>query len=139
MRYQNLGRTGLKVSRLTLGTMTFGWSSDEAESFRIMDAALAAGITLFDTADIYTSWIGANKGGESETIIGKWLRGKERRDVLIASKVRGRMWAGANGEGLSRQHIIQACEDSLRRLQTDYIDLYQTHSPDDSSPLDETL
>lgn len=139
MQIRNLGRTGLKVSRLCLGTMTFGWSADERESFNIMDAAVAAGITFFDTADIYSSWIGDNVGGESETIIGKWLKGKDRRDVIIATKVRGRMWQGANGEGLSRVHIIQACEDSLRRLQTDTIDLYQSHWPDDDTPLEETL
>jgi aryl-alcohol dehydrogenase-like predicted oxidoreductase len=139
MEIRNLGRTGLKVSRICLGTMTFGWSADENESFRIMDAAMAAGITFFDTANVYSRWIDGNAGGESETIIGKWLKHKDRRSVIIATKVRGRMWDGANGEGLSRQHIIQACEDSLRRLQTDTIDLYQSHSPDASTPIEETL
>lgn len=139
MQYSRLGRTGLKVSRLCLGTMTFGWSADEQESFAIMDAALDAGINFFDTADIYSRWIDGNQGGESEEIIGRWLRNRPRRDVIIATKVRGRMWSGPNGEGLSRQHIIQACEDSLRRLETDYIDLYQTHWPDEETPLEETL
>lgn len=139
MAFTKLGRTGLKVSRLCLGTMTFGWSADEAESFRIMDAAVEAGINFFDTADIYSRWIPGNQGGESETVIGNWLRGKDRRSVIIASKVRGIMWPGPNGQGLSRLHIMQACEDSLRRLGTDYIDLYQTHWPDDETPLDETL
>ena len=139
MEYRKLGRTGLKVSALCLGTMTFGWSADEPTSFKIMDAALEGGINFFDTADVYSRWIGSNKGGESETIIGSWLKHKSRHDVIIATKVRGRMWAGVNGEGLSRVHILKAVEDSLRRLQTDYIDLYQTHSPDKDTPLDETL
>lgn len=139
MQYTTLGQTGLKVSRLCLGTMTFGWSADEAESFAIMDAALEAGINFFDTADIYSGWIDGNKGGESERIIGKWMQGKSRREIIIATKVRGKMWDGQNGEGLSRHHIIHAVEDSLRRLKTDYIDLYQTHWPDDATPLEETL
>lgn len=127
------------MSALCLGTMTFGWSADEATSFAIMDAALEAGIDFFDTADVYSAWHAGNAGGESETIIGRWLRGQERHRLIIATKVRGRMWQGANGEGLSRHHIIKACEDSLRRLQTDYIDLYQAHYPDDETPLDETM
>lgn len=134
-----LGRTGLKVSRLCLGTMTFGWSADVPTSEAIMDRAIEAGITFFDTADIYSRWIEGNQGGESETIIGGWLKGKDRRQVVIATKVRGRMWPGPNGEGLSRVHILHAVEDSLRRLGTDYIDLYQTHFPDTETPLDETL
>src|SRR5688572_3044102 len=100
MEIRNLGRTGLKVSRLCLGTMTFGWSSDERESFNIMDAAIAAGITFFDTANIYSSWYENNVGGESEAIIGNWLKNNERGSVIIATKVRGRMWQGRNGEGL---------------------------------------
>lgn len=139
MHYAKLGRTGLKVSRLCLGTMTFGWSADEATSFNILDRALDGGINFIDTADIYSSWYEGNQGGESETIIGKWLRGKTRREVVIATKGRGRMWPGANGEGLSRAHLLQAVEDSLRRLQTDYIDLYQVHWPDEETPLEETL
>ncbi|NWF68015.1 MAG: aldo/keto reductase [Chloroflexi bacterium] len=139
MQYVKLGRTGLKVSRLCLGTMTFGWSADTPTSFAIMDAALDNGINFLDTADIYSRWIDGNKGGESETIIGQWLKNKPRHQIVLASKVRGRMWDGANGEGLSRMHILHAVEDSLRRLQTDYIDLYQVHWPDDDTPLDETL
>lgn len=139
MHYTQLGRTGLKVSRICLGTMTFDWSADEATSFAIMDAALDRGVNFFDTADVYSRWAEGNKGGESETVIGRWLKGKSRRDLVIATKVRGRMWAGPNGEGLSRAHILQAVEDSLRRLQTDYIDLYQVHAPDKETPLDETL
>jgi len=119
--------------------MTFGWSADKATSFKIMDAAVDAGMNFFDTADIYSFWIDGNQGGESETIIGEWLQNRDRRSVVIATKVRGRMWAGANGEGLSRVHIIQAAEDSLRRLNTDYIDLYQAHWYDANTPIDETL
>ncbi|MFW5708935.1 MAG: aldo/keto reductase [Chloroflexota bacterium] len=139
MQYTTLGRTGLKVSRLCLGTMTFGWSADEATSHAILDAAFEAGINFIDTADIYSRWVEGNPGGVSEEIIGKWLRQHARRDVIIATKVRGQMWSGPNGEGLSRHHIITAVEDSLRRLNTDYIDLYQTHWPDEETPLDETL
>lgn len=138
MQSRNLGRTGLKVSALCLGTMTFGWSADEATSHAILDAALDAGINFIDTADVYSRWVEGNRGGESETVIGTWLKGKDRRSIVLASKARGRMWDGPNGEGLSRVHLIQAVEDSLRRLQTDYIDLYQTHSPDPSTPLEET-
>jgi aryl-alcohol dehydrogenase-like predicted oxidoreductase len=139
MEYRRLGRTGLKVSALCLGTMTFGWSADEPMSFAIMDAAVEAGINFFDTADIYSYWVGGNKGGESEAIIGKWLQNRDRQQIVLATKVRGPMWAGPNGQGLSRAHILQAVEDSLNRLQTDYIDLYQVHYPDDETPLDETL
>ncbi|MCB9452637.1 MAG: aldo/keto reductase [Anaerolineaceae bacterium] len=139
MEYTNLGRTGLKVSRLCLGTMTFGWSADETTSFAILDAAAEAGINFLDTADIYSRWVEGNTGGESETIIGKWLQGKPRREFVIATKGRGPMWAGPNGEGLSRAHLLHAVDDSLRRLQTDYIDLYQVHWPDEQTPLEETL
>ncbi len=139
MDYAHLGRTGLQVSRLCLGTMNFGWSADEPTSHRIMDAALDAGITFFDTADIYSRWVPDNPGGVSETMIGNWLKTKDRRQVIIATKARGRMWDGANGEGLSRHHLLQAAEDSLRRLQTDYIDLYQMHWYDEATPIEETL
>lgn len=139
MQSTNLGRTGLQVSRLCLGTMTFGWSADETTAHAIMDAAFDAGIYFFDTADIYSMWIEGNSGGESEEIIGRWLKTKDRRNLIVATKVRGRMWDGPNGDGLSRHHIIQAVEDSLRRLQTDYIDLYQTHWPDDDTPMEETM
>ena len=139
MNYRKLGRTGLKVSPLCLGTMTFGWSADEATSFSIMDAAVEAGINFFDTADIYSRWIPGNQGGDSETIIGKWLKNKSRRDVVIATKVRNAMWDAPNGGGLSRHHIMHAVEASLRRLQTDYIDLYQAHWPDWDTEHEETL
>lgn len=134
-----LGRTGLKVSRLCLGAMTFGWSADERTSFAIMDAAAEAGINFIDTADIYSRWVPGNQGGESEIIIGRWLKNHARREWVIATKGRGQMWSGPSGEGLSRAHLILAVEDSLRRLQTDYIDLYQVHWPDEATPLEETL
>ncbi len=140
MRYRRLGRTGLKISVLGLGSMQFGWTVDEDGAFQIMDAFVEAGGNFIDTADIYSSWVEGNPGGVSEGIIGRWLaqRGR-RREVVIATKVRGHMWPGPNGEGLSRAHIIQACEDSLRRLQTDYIDLYQAHWYDEEAPMDETM
>jgi len=139
MLYKTLGKTELEVSALCLGTMTFGWTADENTSFNIMDAAVDAGITFFDTADIYSKWIDGNHGGESETIIGKWLNQRDRSQITIATKVRARMWDGPDGEGLSRAHIVRAVEDSLRRLQTDYIDLYQAHWFDEDTPVDETL
>lgn len=139
MQTTTLGRTGLKVSRLCLGTMTFGWSADEATSHAIMDAAFDAGINFYDTADVYSRWVEGNPGGVSEQMIGSWLKTKDRRQVIIATKVRGRMWDGPNGEGLSRVHIMHAVEDSLRRLGTDYIDLYQTHFYDVDTPIEETL
>jgi aryl-alcohol dehydrogenase-like predicted oxidoreductase len=130
----------MEVSRLCLGTMTFSWSADEATSFAIMDAALANGITFFDTADVYSYWASPNhKGGESETIIGNWFKTRPRDKIILATKARGRMWEGPDGEGLSKAHLTRAIEDSLRRLGTDYIDLYQAHHPDHNTPPEETL
>jgi aryl-alcohol dehydrogenase-like predicted oxidoreductase len=140
MQYRNLGRTGLKVSTLGLGAMQWGWTADEATSWAIMDAFVAAGGNFLDTADIYSNWVTGNQGGVSEEIIGRWIKARgKRHEVVLATKVRGRMWAGPNGEGLSRSHLIKACEDSLRRLQTDYIDLYQTHWFDAETPVEETM
>lgn len=139
MQYTNLGRTGLKVSRLCLGTMNFGASADESTSFDMMNYALEQGINFLDTANVYSRWVAGHTGGESEIVIGKWLKTQNRREVIIATKVRGIMWQGVNGEGLSRHHIIHAVEDSLHRLQTDYIDLYQSHWYDESTPMEETL
>jgi len=140
MHYRNLGRTGLKVSALALGTMQLGWTADEATSFAVMDAFVAAGGNFLDTADIYSNWVTGNAGGVSEAIIGRWVKARgNRHEVVLATKARGRMWAGPNGEGLSRGHLIKACEDSLRRLQTDYIDLYQTHWFDAETPVEETM
>lgn len=141
MEYRHLGRTGLKVSRLCLGTMQFGWTADEELSYQILSRAYEAGINFIDTADIYSRWVQDNPGGVAETIIGRWIKrnGIPRHQLIIATKVRGRMGEGPNDEGLSRGHIMQAVEDSLRRLDTDYIDLYQTHWIDENTPIEETL
>ncbi len=139
MDYRRLGRTGLKVSELCLGTMTFRWTSTEQQAYQVLNRAWEAGINFIDTADVYSSWAPGNGGGVAERIIGKWLCTKPRDQIVIATKVRGRMWDGPNGEGLSRQHIMKAVEDSLDRLNIDTIDLYQTHWPDWDTPLDETL
>lgn len=140
MDYRHLGRTGLKVSELCLGTMQWGWTADEATSFAVMDAFVEAGGTFIDTADIYSRWVPGNPGGVSEEIIGRWMQARgNRRQIVLATKVRGVMWPGPNGEGLSRGHIMAAAEDSLRRLQTDVIDLYQTHWFDAATPIEETL
>lgn len=139
MEYRRLGKTGLKVSELCLGTMTFGWTSDEQNAYQVFDAAFAAGINFIDTADVYSRWAPGNPGGVAETYIGKWMKSKPRDQIILATKARGRMWDGPNGDGLSRVHLMKAIDDSLRRLQTDYVDLYQCHSPDDSTPLEETL
>jgi aryl-alcohol dehydrogenase-like predicted oxidoreductase len=140
MDYRRLGRTGLKVSELCLGTMQWGWTADEATAFAVMDAFVEAGGNFVDTADVYSRWAPGNPGGVSEEIIGRWMKARgNRRQIVLATKVRGRMWDGANGEGLSRGHILAAVEDSLRRLQTDVIDLYQTHWFDADTPIDETL
>ncbi len=139
MEYRKLGRTGLKVSELCLGTMTFRWTSTEKQSFQVLDRAWDAGITFIDTADVYSAWAPGNSPGVSERIIGRWLRNKPRDRVVVATKVRAQVGRGPNGVGLSRQHIMTAVEDSLRRLDTDYIDLYQAHSPDWDTPIEETL
>lgn len=140
MNYRNLGRTGLKVSELCLGAMQWGWTADEETSQAVMDAFIEAGGNFIDTADVYSNWAPNNPGGVSEEIIGRWMKARNNRDqVVVATKVRGRMWEGPNGEGLSRVHLIKACEDSLRRLQTDYIDLYQTHWYDEETPIEETM
>ena len=141
MEYRNLGRTGLKVSELCLGTMQFGWTADEDTSFQILGAAFEAGVNFFDTADVYSRWAEGNPGGVAETIIGRWLKkqGVPRHQVVIATKVRGPMGPGPNDQGLSRAHILNAVEASLERLQTDYIDLYQTHFFDENTPVEETL
>jgi 1-deoxyxylulose-5-phosphate synthase len=139
MEYRRLGRTGLKVSELCLGTMTFRWTSTEAESYQVLDAAYAAGINFIDSADVYSRWAPGNPGGVAETLLGNWLKNKPRDELVIATKVRSPMGNGPNDQGLSREHIMNAVEASLRRLQTDHIDLYQAHSPDENTPLEETL
>jgi aryl-alcohol dehydrogenase-like predicted oxidoreductase len=142
MNYRRLGRTGMKVSELCLGTMQFGWTTDEENAVAVMDAFVGSGGNFVDTADIYTTWgpRGLAAGGESEEIIGRWMKARgNRADLVVATKVRGRMSEGPNGEGLSRRRVIAACEDSLRRLQIDHIDLYQCHWVDLDTPIDETL
>ncbi|HET6499841.1 MAG TPA: aldo/keto reductase [Amycolatopsis sp.] len=138
MQHTRLGRTGLTVSRLCLGTMTFGYQCDEAGSFAILDAAAEGGITFLDTADSYPLGGGAETKGRTEEIIGKWLRGK-RSDFLVGTKCFGVMGEKPWQRGLSRKHILDAIDDSLRRLDTDYVDLYQLHFPDPETPLDESL
>jgi aryl-alcohol dehydrogenase-like predicted oxidoreductase len=140
MQYTRLGRTGLPVSRLCLGTMTFGFQCDEATSFAIMDRAFEGGITFFDTADVYP--IGAPPGaqGRTEEIIGRWLaRTGNRSRIILATKCFGRVGPARWDQGNSRKHILDAVDASLRRLGTDYIDLYQLHGPDPETPIDETL
>jgi aryl-alcohol dehydrogenase-like predicted oxidoreductase len=120
--------------------MQWGWTANEEESFTVMDAFVEAGGNFIDTADVYSRWAEGNPGGISEQIIGRWMKARGNRGaIVLATKARGRMWDGPNGEGLSRAHLIRACEDSLRRLDTDYIDLYQTHWFDADTPIDETL
>jgi len=138
--YRKLGRTGLKVSELGLGTMQFGWTADEATAFAVMDVFVAAGGNFIDTADVYSRWAAGNPGGVSEEIIGRWMKARGNRgQMVLATKARGQMWDGPNGEGLSRAHLMRACEDSLRRLGADHIDLYQTHWVDEETPIEETL
>lgn len=138
MQIKRMGRTGLKVSELCLGTMTFGNQADEATSHAIMDKAFDGGIFFFDTADAYPLGATPDMLGRTEEIIGRWLKGR-RDDIVLATKCRNPVGSRPNDAGLSRKHIIDACEQSLRRLQTDYIDLYQMHGPDPETPIDETL
>ncbi len=141
MQQRRMGRTGLKVSEICLGTMTFGGQCDEATSFRIMDVGAERGVTFFDTADVYPIPPDIATAGRTEEVIGRWLAAVpgRRRSLVLATKCRARVGPGANDQGLSRRHILAACDASLRRLGTDYIDLYQSHSHDPETPLDETL
>ena len=138
MRHVRLGRTGLPVSRLCLGTMTFGLQCDEPASAAIMDRAAAGGITFLDTADVYPVGGGLDTVGRTEEIVGRWLAPR-RHDVVIATKCSGAMSGRPWDRGTSRKHILDAIEGSLRRLRTDYVDLYQLHHPDPATPIDETL
>ena len=138
MKTRKLGASALNVSPLCLGGNVFGWTADEKTSFAILDALVAAGFNFIDTADVYSRWVPGQKGGESETIIGNWLkRTGNRSKVIIATKVGNEM--GPDDKGLSRAYIFRAVERSLERLQTDYIDLYQSHRDDPATPLEETL
>jgi aryl-alcohol dehydrogenase-like predicted oxidoreductase len=138
MKTVRMGRTGLKVSEICLGTMTFGYQCDENTSFAIMSKAAEHGVSFIDTADVYPVPPSIETAGRTEEIVGRWLKGQRDRFVL-ATKCRMKVGPGPNDEGLSRRHIIQAVDDSLRRLQTDYIDLYQPHSFDAETPIEETL
>jgi len=138
MDKREIGRSGINVHPFAFGGNVFGWTIDEKESFKILDGFVDAGLDLIDTADVYATWAHGGKGGQSETIIGNWLKRSGKRDkVVIATKVGKPMGEGKTG--LSRKYITQAIEDSLKRLQTDYIDLYQSHADDKSTPLLETL
>ena len=133
MNYRTLGRSGLKVSEICLGAwINFGGRMADDDTFAVLDAAAEAGINFYDTADVYA-------GGKAEEVMGRWMQNKDRRQIVLATKCRGRMWDGPNGEGASRKHIFEALEDSLRRLQTDYIDVYQIHWPDSDTPAEETV
>ncbi len=140
MRIRSMGTTGLKVSEVCLGTMTFGYQCDEQTSMRIMDVADEAGVQFFDTADVYPLGGGAELRGRSEEIVGRWLQQRGARErIVLATKCRGATGPGPNDQGLSRKHIVAACDASLRRLRTDYLDLYQVHGPDPTTPVEETL
>jgi len=138
MRHVRLGRTGLSVSRLCLGTMTFGLQCDETASVAILDRAAAGGITFLDTADVYPLGGGLDTVGRTEEILGRWIE-KRRHEFIIATKCFGVMGARPWDRGNSRKHVLDAIEGSLRRLRTDYVDLYQLHHPDPETPIDETL
>ena len=138
MKKRMLGRTGIAVAPLAFGGHVFGWTADEPTSFRLLDAFVGAGGNLIDTADSYSRWVPGHEGGESETIIGRWIARRGRHDdVVIATKVGSDM--GLGYKCLRRDYIVQAVEQSLRRLQVERIDLYQSHWDDDKTPLDETL
>ena len=139
MQRQELGRSGLQVAPWALGGNVFGWTADEATSFRLLDAFVDLGFNLIDTADVYSFWVPGHAGGESESVIGRWLaQGEGRREkVVIATKLG--MEAPGQGKGLSRAYMQEALERSLKRLQTDRIDLYQSHIDDEATPLEETL
>jgi aryl-alcohol dehydrogenase-like predicted oxidoreductase len=141
MEFRTLGQTSLEVSRLCLGTMQFGWTADETTSQRVLSAAYEAGINFIDTADVYSRWADGNPGGVAEQIVGGWMKKSAipRDRIILATKVRGNMGGGPEDEGLSRKHILKSVENSLRRLQTDYLDLYQAHWPDEKTPIEETL
>ena len=138
MEKRKLGNSGIEVAPLALGGNVFGWTIDEPTSFKILDGFIDAGYNLVDTADVYSRWQTGHVGGESETIIGNWLKKSGKRDkVVLATKVG--MDMGGENKGLSQKHIFKSLEDSLKRLQTDYIDLYQSHKDDPDTPQEETL
>lgn len=141
MQYRRLGRTGLKVSALCLGGNTFGWTTDQPASEAVLDAFVERGGNFVDTADVYSRWAPGHKGGESELVLGKWMKARgNRQQVVLGTKVNAPMGDGPNDRGLSRAHIMDGVHASLKRLQTDYVDLYMAHADEpDAPPLEETL
>ncbi len=140
MLKRKLGRTDLLVTPLCLGGNVFGWTADESSSFAVLDAYIDGGGNFIDTADSYSAWLPGHVGGESESILGHWMSTRKNRSrVIIATKVGSRMGTAPNAQGLSRRYIMEEVEASLKRLQTDYIDLYQAHRDDPNTPLDETM
>jgi aryl-alcohol dehydrogenase-like predicted oxidoreductase len=138
MKKRKLGKTGMEISPLVFGGNVFGWTVDQAASFELLDAFVAAGFNSVDTADVYSKWMPGHTGGESEMILGEWMkRNGNRNKVIVATKVG--MDMGDGKKGLSKSHILRSAEDSLRRLQTDYIDLYQSHIDDPDTPMEVTL
>ncbi len=138
MKTRELGKSGIQVAPWALGGNVFGWTADESTSFKILDAFVEAGFNLVDTADTYSRWVPGHVGGESETVIGKWLRQNGKRNQVVLATKCG-MDMGDGKKGLSRGYIQKAVEDSLKRLQTDHIDLYQSHQDDPEVPLEETM
>ena len=140
MEQRELGKSGIKVAPLALGTNVFRWTVDDNMAFKLLDAFAGAGLNLIDTADVYAKWVPGNTGGESETVIGNWLKKSGKRNqVVIATKVGHTMGMDEGMKGLSKKYIMQAVEASLKRLQTDHIDLYQSHEDDENTPIEETL
>jgi aryl-alcohol dehydrogenase-like predicted oxidoreductase len=138
MKKRRLGKSGIEVAPLAFGGNVFGWTADESTSLSLLDAFIDAGFNLVDTADAYSNWVPGNRGGESETIIGNWVKSRGQRNrIVMATKVGWDL--GPAGKGLSRAHIMRSVEDSLKRLQTDHIDLYQSHVDDRDTLLQETL
>lgn len=138
MKLRKLGKTGLEISPLVFGGNIFGWTVDQTASFKLLDAFVEAGFNAVDTADVYSRWVPGHQGGESETILGEWMKQRGNRSKIIVMTKVG-MDMGDGKKGLSKAHILRSAEDSLRRLQTDYIDLYQSHADDPETPLGETL
>lgn len=138
MEQRKIGKSELKVSTICFGGNVFGWTADQSVSFKLLDEFVDLGFNFIDTADVYSRWVPGNSGGDSEMVIGKWLKeSKKRKDIVLATKVGSEMGPGM--KGLKKEYIIQAVEASLSRLQTDYIDLYQSHYDDPSTPVEETL
>lgn len=138
MEKRELGKSGLKVSPLCFGGNVFGWTADERTSFQLLDAMVDSGVNFVDTADSYSTWVAGHRGGESEAVIGRWFAARKNRErIVLATKVGSDL--GGGKKGLAKQYLLRAVEDSLRRLQTDFIDLYQTHRPDPGTPEEETL